>query len=464
MCCVTVSTAAPAVRLLSRAHLPFVVGAVALVTLGAFENRATTTVLPAVAERLDGLWLFGAAAAAPLVSYVVATSFAGTWSDRRGPVPALYAGMLLFVASQLLLGAAPAMPVFVAGRLGSGLAEALLDVGLTVLVARALPEASRPKVFAAFAAAWVLPSLVGPSVAGAVAEAVGWRAVFLLGAALLVPVWLLLRPSIRRAAPGTMPGGRWSAAQRRSATSALGLAGALAALSGAGALATRHGGVAVTGAALGLLAVAVLPALLRTQVPVGTARLAPGIPAVVALRGLVAAAFGTVGALIPLMLTVVHGFGPAAAGISLSVTGVCWAAGSQLHGLAVVQRRVTPAARLRVGFALITVGVLGPALTAVGVVPVWLALVLWGVAGLGMGGVSPTLSTQLLALSPVAEQGRNTAASALTGSVSQAVALAVVGAGIAWQAPALPGWLFAVGMGAGAAVGVVGLLGAGRAR
>ena len=36
-----------------RAHLPFAVGAVALVTLGAFENRATMTVLPTVAPEMS---------------------------------------------------------------------------------------------------------------------------------------------------------------------------------------------------------------------------------------------------------------------------------------------------------------------------------------------------------------------------------------------------------------------------
>src|SRR6476660_7799475 len=89
--------------LLDRAHLPFAVGAVALVTLGAFENRATLTVLPSVAKDLDGLWLFGAASAAPLVSFVVATVVAGAWADHRGPVRPLQTGMLVFTASQVAM-------------------------------------------------------------------------------------------------------------------------------------------------------------------------------------------------------------------------------------------------------------------------------------------------------------------------------------------------------------------------
>ena len=449
--------------LLDREHLPFAVGAVGLVTLGAFENRATLTVLPSVARDLDGLWLFGAAAAAPLIAYVVSTVVGGVWSDRRGPVPALLAGMALFAGAQLAMGLAPAMPVFAVARVGSGLAEGLLDIGLTVLMARALPEALRPKVFAAFAAAWVLPSLLGPSVAGAITQWFGWREVFVLGAVLLVPAALTLRPSMRKAGLATGPAQPWSAAERRSVHLAVGVAVATTAVTAGGAMLADRGAVAAAGVALTVAATAALLPLLRALLPAGTLTFARGIPTVVALRGLVAAAFGIAGSFIPLMLTTVHGYGPAAAGVSLTVTGVCWAAGSQLHGLHGVQARTTAAQRLRAGFSLIAIGVVGPALTSLDSLPVWAGLALWGVAGLGMGITSPTLATQMLALSPVEAQGRNSAAASLTGSVTQAVALAFAGAAIAWQAPALPSWLFAVVMLSGTAIATAGVATAGRA-
>jgi MFS family permease len=451
-----------------RAHLPFAVGAVALVTLGAFENRATMTVLPTVARDLDGLWLFGAASAAPLVSFVVATVIAGAWADHRGPVRPLQAGMAVFAVSQVLMALAPGMVLFTLGRFGSGIAEALMDVSLTVLLARALPEELRAKVFAAFAAAWVLPSLVGPPVAGLLTEVVSWRAVFAVGVALLPLAWLLLRPSMR-ATSAQAPAGSgparpsWSPREHR-AVRAAGLAAAgLAALTAGGSLLGRSGPVELLGAALVLVGVACTGPAVRTVLPTGTLRFAHGIPALVALRGLVAAAFGTAGSLLPLMLTTVHGLGPATAGVSLTVTGLCWAAGSQLHGLDAVQRRVSPVRRLQIGFGLIAVGLLGPALTSLDRLPVAVGLALWGMAGLGMGVVSPTLSTQLLRFAPVQDQGRITAASSLTASVAQAVGLAAAGALIAWQAPDLPGWLFAATMAGCAAVGVLGFVAARRA-
>ena len=76
-----------------------------------------------------------------------------------------------------------------------------------MLVALVYPHRSRPAVFGLLAAAWVVPSLVGPTAAGLITEHVGWRWVFLgfapfavLGALLLVPVIRTL-PEVERDAP-----------------------------------------------------------------------------------------------------------------------------------------------------------------------------------------------------------------------------------------------------------------------
>lgn len=468
-------TSAPALgrpaSLLHRANLPFAIGAVALVTLGAFENRAVTTVLPTVAVDLGGLWLFGAASAAPLISFVVATTLAGRWADRRGPVQVLYGGMGLFVGADLLMGIAPAMPAFVAGRLLGGLAEGLLDVGLTVLVAQALAPELRPRIFASFAAAWVLPSLLGPSVAGVVAERVHWRAVFLLGPALLVPVWAFLRPAMSASGRGSMSGSATTDSTAAPDTTArqavwwsVVAAAGLAGLTGGGALLVEPEPAGAVGAVLALASMGALLPALRAVLPPGTLRAAPGIPALTALRALLGAAFGTVAGLLPLMLTEVHRFGPAAAGVSLTITGIFWAAGSTLQSVAWVQRRTSVVTRLRAGFVLVTAGSLGPALLAVDLVPAWTGLGLWAVAAMGIGICSPTISTHVLALSTPADQGRSSAASLMAPSVSQALAFAASGAAIAGQAPRPTGGLFATIMGAAAGLGALGALLSPRAR
>ena len=110
-------------------------------------------------------------------------------------MPPLRLGIATFALAQLVVGLAVSMPMVVAGRLLGGLAEGLLDVALMVLVARTLPAELRPRMFSLFAAAWILPSVLGPVVTGVVTEQAGWRWVFLGALALLAPAWLLLRPA-----------------------------------------------------------------------------------------------------------------------------------------------------------------------------------------------------------------------------------------------------------------------------
>lgn len=164
---------------------------------------------------------------------------AGSWTDRRGPTSPLLVGVGLFVVGLLVAGFAPTMVVLVVGRIVQGVGSDMLIVALYVVVARVYPEPVRPRVFAAFAAAWLVPGIIGPGVAGLVVEHLGWRWVFLGVPVLAVPALLVLRPAL-----GAMPSGAVEAggavadparaahpvraAQRRTALSVVVAAGVLA--------------------------------------------------------------------------------------------------------------------------------------------------------------------------------------------------------------------------------------------
>ncbi|MCU1432360.1 MAG: hypothetical protein JWP95_1465 [Actinotalea sp.] len=258
-------------------------GMLTLIALTAFEALAVTTVMPAVVDSLGGLELYAMAFAAPVASGVVGLVAAGGWADRRGPARPLLTGVVLFVLGLAVAGTARVMEAVVAGRVVQGLGAGMLTVALYVIVARVLPDESQPRVLAAFAAAWVVPALVGPAVAGLVADHLDWRWVFLALPVLAVPAVLALRPAVALVAgprppePGapvvdTGPDWRRLACAVTAGTAALGLhvadqlAGALTAVVVVGVLVA--------------LAVAVPPLL-----PRGTLRLGRGLPSVVALRG-----------------------------------------------------------------------------------------------------------------------------------------------------------------------------------
>jgi MFS family permease len=341
----------------------------------------------------------------------------------------LRAGVAAFALAQLLVGVAPSMPVLVAGRALSGVAEALLDISLMVLVARVLPRVLRPRMMSVFAASWVLPSVLGPLATGVVTETAGWRWVFLGALGLLVPTWLTLRPAVPAAEEA--PAGEEAVGRTEPPATGWATAAAMAvfALTLAGMQLATHPGRAVVelvvaGLGLGISAVRLLP--------VGTLRAAPGLPTVVAIRALVAGAFGGVGAFLPLLLTLLHGFPPSRAGVSLSITGVMWAVGSWLQG----RDHGLPRTRvLRVGLSCITVGLtLAGLLVAPGSGP-WWGLAGWAVAGLGMGLSSSSLSVLLLDLSAAHEQGRNAGAAQTGASTSIALAFAVGGSLLAVAGP-----------------------------
>jgi hypothetical protein len=157
------------------------------------------------------------------------------------------------------------------------------------------------------------------------------------------------------------------------------------------------------------------------------------------------------------MLDVTHDVGPALAGVSLSVTGVFWAAGSAVHGLDAVQHRFDAAARVRLGFTLIALGGIGPLLLSLGALELVPGLAGWALAATGMGLASPSLSTEIFTLAAPHEQGQATAASQIGASLGSALTTAGGGALIAARHDTLDGGVFALLIGTSIAAAVLAL-------
>lgn len=401
------------------------IGLLIVITLIAFEAMAVSAALPTAARALHGLGAFGWAFTGFLVANIVGMVVSGQLSDARGPSLPLGAGLVAFVAGLVLAGAAVTMPMLVAGRVVQGLGGGLLITAAYVVIGQAYPDALRPPLFAAISSAWVLPSLIGPFVAGLLAQHASWRWVFLglapftvLGGALLVPA---LRALARPASPPAVDRSR----ARRRVLQAFAVAAGIAVLEQVG---QRPSALLAVPAVAGVLVAAWG---LRGLLPRGTVRVAPGVAAPVALRGLLAGALFGVESLVPLSLSEQHHYSAAAAGLPLTASGVAWAVGSWWQGRDVADGTSRRVRLIRVGFGLLTVATAGMAVIALPAVPGWLAYVAWSVAGLGAGLTMSSVGVVLLRFTTEATRGSDSAALQLSDATASAVTTGLAGVFVA---------------------------------
>ena len=425
-----------------RSYLLVTLGACALVFLAAFESLAVTTIMPLVSRELDGAGLYALAFAGPLATGVIGMVAAGSWSDRKGPVAPLLAAVGMFVLGLLIAGTAGTMPVLVSGRLVQGLGGGGLTVALYVVIARVYPPVLHPKIFAAFSAAWVIPSLVGPFAAGAVAQLAGWQWVFLGVVGLVVPALLLTAPALRGlngspGAAGDSPepasGGRPPGGLAKLALAAL---AALAVL-GLNLSAT----VPVAGGVLAAAAVAVALVAVRPLMPRGTLTARRGLPSVILTRGLASAAFFGAEVYLPYLLVERYAFAPTFAGLTLTGGAIAWAAASAIQGR--LGTRLEHRKAVRIGSALVLGAVVLALVTTVLAWPAAVAIAGWIFAGGGMGLMYPRLSVMTLALSTKDTEGFNSSAMSISDSLGGALALAGTGIVFAAFATAAPSASFA---------------------
>ena len=392
-------------------------GIVALVTFAAFEDMGVNTAMPRIVADLHGGALYSWPFLVFLSASVVACVLAGRLCDSYGPVPAMLAGPAVFVAGLALSGAAVSMPMLLAGRTLQGLGAGTEVVAVTVLIGAVYPAGDRPAAYAALSTAWVLPALLGPTVSGLVTEHLGWRYVFLGLVPLVLAGIAVLIPALRRL-PAHMPDGT-GPHRRGLPLAAVGAAAALAALE----YAVQHPAPVAAGTAL--VAVAVLVPSVRRLLPTGTLTARPGLPTVVLSRGLLSGGYLAVCAYVPLTLTAVHGYSPAAAGLPLTVGALGWCASAAWQG----RRRELPRrVLLRAGFVLVALGLGGTAVIGPSWGPPWAVFGTIAVAGAGMGlGVSAA-SVLTLAASTPADRGVNSAAMQLADLLGQVLMIGVGGA------------------------------------
>jgi MFS family permease len=412
------------------------IGIFALIVGIAFEFMAVATALPQAARELGGLGLYPWALTGFLAAAMFANGIAGEICDRIGPRLPMATGATGFAIGLVISGLSQSMPMLITGRVVQGLGAGFTIVAVYVVIAQCYPESLRPRVMTLISTAWVVPSVVGPFIAGGLTEYVSWRWAFLSLVPLLPIPMLGVLPRISKTAPTDV---RRQGRVRLAASMAVG-AGLL---QWAGLLAedsTWFGAVAAGAVGLVLVVIAALRLF-----PPGALRLARGLPSVVIFRGVMAGGFFGCEAYVPLMLVEHRGATPTMAGLAVATTAIGWATGSWIQGRPGLR---TPRTTLvRYGAVVTTVGVVVTALAAISTqqvtVPAWLSGVGLLVGGLGMGLGMASNAVLLFDFSPVEDRGANSAAIQMSDSLGGLLVIGTAGVVYAlWRDTLDPSLLF----------------------
>ena len=397
-------------------------GLISTITLVALESLAIGTVMPIVADELGDLQLYGWVYTAFFLGNLLGIVLAGGALDRMPLHRPFAAGLVLFGAGLLIGGLAPSMPVLVAARFIQGLGGGAVAPTAYVAIGRCLPQSLQPRMFAMMSTAWVVPGIIGPSIAAVVGEFASWRWVFLGLIPLLLVAGGLAVTALRRIdAPA--PANEHTAA----ASTLRRLPNALLAAGGAGilvaGLTAQDVLYVVGGAAIGIALL--LPAF-RNLTPRGTLVLAVGVPAAVLLRGVMTFAFFSGDAYLPLLLQTWRGTPATLTGVVFTVTTVSWTLGTWYQARHIERRG--PRWFTALGFACIALGALLTIPVVLEAVPAELAVLTWILPGVGMGFMYSAVTIVVLRGSAPAEQGSASSALQLSDILGTALGTGIAGA------------------------------------
>jgi len=410
----------------------------------AFSTFITATILPSAIAEIGGLAIYAWASTAYAVGSILGSAGSSVAVLRTGMRKAVVLAVSVFVVGAAVCATAPSMPVVVAGRALQGLGGGMLIASAHSMVRELFPEALWQRMLTTISCAWAIPALGGPVVGGVLAELGHWRAAFwamtpiaVIGGAL---TWRILpRSETRDTRPTRVPLGR--------------LTLICASVLCIGSIANARATAARAALLVGAVAAVALMLRLDGRAP---ARLFP--TGMLSLGSRIGKGFWMVfllgmsttpgGVYVPLLVQVLHGVTPAAAGYLYAVQSLSWTMGT------ILSAQVSPV-RAR------TVLVLGPLVTAAGFTGLFFTIGAGPVAaiaaslmlvGIGIGTCWAHIGTAILS-SARPDEGALTASmipstqlfavalgAALSGVIANAAGL---GGGASPSAAALAGtWLF----------------------
>ncbi|XGA13882.1 MFS transporter [Paenibacillus thiaminolyticus] len=318
-----VETGSKKAGILDAPYRALTIGIVLIVTTMAFEGLAITTIAPKLAQHLEGIHLYGWIFSAFLLSQIIGTMIMGQQIDRRGVTRSFMAAIIIFVIGIVVAASAVNMYLLIAGRTLQGFGAGASITCVYYSITLRYPDALRTKILAAFSGAYILPALIGPYLAGVIAELASWRFVFWFVLPFVVVAVILTIPSFRHMQQTR----RASSGQRHHKEIY-----AIVLTLGTGLLLTGLGSISEwIGIALTVAGLILLVPPLRKLLPSGSFLLRKGLPATIVSRGFYVACYVATESYVVLALIQVKGLSADIAGLIVAAGALSWSTAAWLQ-------------------------------------------------------------------------------------------------------------------------------------
>ena len=400
--------------------------------IAAFDATIISTILPQVAQALDGMALYAWVGTGYFLACSVSILIFGRLGDLYGRKPLLLLSLVLVSLGSALSGLAQGMEQLIAFRILQGVGGGMMIATAFAAPADLFPDPKeRVRWMVLMSSTFAVASGVGPVLGGAVTQNFGWRASFflipLIGLMAMVVIWKffpLMKP-------------------KHNAKFSLDWFGTIlliftvaAPLVGLELMTSKHMAMpAWVGIALISASVLTGYGLVKVERIVKT----PMFPLRILqtrqarLLNISALLAGAVMFMliyyIPLQSQDVFGYSPTLAGLMISPLVAGLPVGSVINGR-LFQHEPNPQRLMMFGSIMLGVGC-ALTLTFSATMPVWYALLVMGVCGLGLGFLIPNYTLFMQIVSRREDIGMSSALIQTTRALGSGVGTAVVGALIA---------------------------------
>lgn len=341
--------------------------------------------------------------------------------NKNGVFTSFGISILFFVIGIVIAATSVNMFMLIIGRVFQGLGAGAIITCVYYSITLGYPDNLRTKILALFSSAFILPALIGPYIAGLIAEYLSWRFVFWLVLPFIALAVVLTLPAFRKL---TVRGNAASKNSRKEGYAILLTIGTGMLLAGLSFI-TEWKGIILSVAGLIIM---IQP--LRKLLPEGTLSARRGLPATIATRGFFVACYYATESYVVLALTDVKMLPADLAGLIVAAGALSWSTAAWLQSnLDAKDNGNGRKKRVSVGLGFMIIGVV-MVMLAVGLPEggIIFAVISQLFTGFGTGLAHPTTGAIALQHAKAGEEGDISASLQFTDAFSPGLSIGIGGA------------------------------------